>query len=322
MRFNTKTLFKESGYMLAGLLLMMVVMAGCNGKVQSVEAAETPAQLTFAAPEEAGQALYKAARTNDAGALAQILGSESKVILSSGDAEEDKAAIASFVTKYGRMNRWVTMTDGSRVLYIGADNYPYPIPLAQNASSKWYFNTAAGKDEILARRIGKNELLAIDAISAMARAEEHYYKHHHDGDKTHQYAQLILSSQGKQNGLYWEVPENEPPSPLGRLNEFANDVVTSIQPGASPIFDGYSFRVLTAQGDEAKGGAKSYVANGKMTGGFAILASPVTYGDSGMMTFIVSREGVVYQKDLGAVTSAQVGSINSYNPTDGWTLAE
>ena len=307
MRFDTKTLFRESGYLLGGLLLMIVVIAGCSGEVQSVAAAETQAQLTFATPEEASQALQAAAAADDENALAQILGPESKAILSSGDVEEDKAAIASFVKKYDRMNRWVTMTDGSRVLYIGADNYPYPIPLAQNASSKWYFNTEAGKDEILARRIGKNELLAIDAISAMAQAEEHYYKHHHDGDKTHQYAQLILSSPGKQDGLYWEV---------------ANDVVTSTQPGAAPIFDGYSFRVLTAQGDDAKGGAKNYLANGKMTGGFAILASPVTYGDSGIMTFIVSREGVVYQKDLGAAATAQVSSINSYNPTDGWTQAE
>jgi len=322
MRFHTKTLFKESGYLLAGLLLMIVVIAGCSGKVQSVAAAETQAQLTFATPEEAGQALRAAAAAGDEKALAQILGPESKAILSSGDVEEDKAAIESFVKKYDHMSRWVTMTDGSRVLYIGADNYPYPIPLAQNASSKWYFNTEAGKDEILARRIGKNELLAIDAISAMGRAEQHYYKHHHDGDKTHQYAQLILSSSGKQDGLYWEVPEDAPSSPLGRLNEFANDVVTSTQPGTSPIFDGYSFRVLTAQGDEAKGGTKNYLANGKMTGGFAILASPVTYGDSGIMTFIVSREGVVYEKDLGAATTAPVGSINSYNPTDGWTPAE
>jgi hypothetical protein len=322
MRFDTKTLFKKSGHLLAGLLLLMVVVVGCNGKVQSVAAAEIPAQLTFATPEEAGQALQAAAAAEDEKALAQILGPESKAILSSGDAEEDQAALKSFVKKYGRMNRWVMMTDGSRVLYIGADNYPYPIPLAQNPSSKWYFNTAAGKDEILARRIGKNELLAMDAISAIARAEEHYYKHHHDDDKTHQYAQLILSSPGKQDGLNWEVPEGEPSSPLGRLNEFANDVVTSTQPGASPIFDGYSFRVLTAQGDEAKGGGKSYVTNGKMTGGFAILASPVTYGDSGIMTFILSREGTLYQKDLGAEAAARVDSINSYNPTDGWTPAE
>jgi hypothetical protein len=322
MRFHTKTLFKKSGYLLAGLLLMMVVMVGGQAKMQSVAAAEIPAQMFFTTPEEAGRALEAAAAAGDEKALAQILGPESKAILNSGDAEEDQAALASFAKKYERMNRWVTMTDGSRVLYIGADNYAYPIPLAQNASSKWCFNTAAGKGEILARRIGKNELLAIDAISAMARAEEHYYKHHHDGDKTHQYAQLILSSPGKQDGLYWEVPEDAPSSSLGRLNEFASDVITSTQPGAAPVFDGYSFRVLTAQGDDAKGGAKSYLANGKMTGGFAILASPVTYGDSGIMTFIVSREGVVYQKDLGVATAAQVSSINSYNPADGWSQAE
>jgi hypothetical protein len=323
MKLRVRNLLEKSSSLLIGLLLVVMICAGCRGKLlQTVEAAETMAQLTFATPEEAGQALQTAARANDEDALAQILGPESKAILSSGDVEEDKAAIASFATKYDRMNRWVTMTDGSHVLYIGADNYPYPIPLAQNASSKWYFDTAAGKDEILSRRIGKNELLAIDAVSAMARAEDLYFKHHHDGAKDHQYAQKILSTPGKQDGLYWEVPQDEPSSPLGRLNDFAKDVVTSPQPGVPPIFDGYSFRVLTAQGDEAKGGAKSYVMNGKMTGGFAILASPVTYGDSGIMTFFLSREGTVYQKDLGAEATARIDSINSYNPTDGWTPAE
>ncbi len=323
MKLRARNLLEKSSSLLIGLLLVVMICAGCRGKwTQTVEAAETAAQLTFATPEEAGQALQTAARANDEDALAQILGPESKAVLSSGDVEEDKAAIASFVTKYDRMNRWVTMTDGSRVLYIGADNYPYPIPLAQNASSKWYFDTAAGKDELLARRIGKNELLAIDAVSAMARAEELYFKHHHDGAKGHQYTEKILSSSGKQDGLYWEVPPNEPSSPLGRLNDFAKDVVTSTQPGVPPIFDGYSFRVLTAQEDEAKGGAKSYVANGKMTGGFAILASPVTYGDSGIMTFILTREGTVYQKDLGAEATAHIDSSTSYNPTDGWTPAE
>ena len=150
MKLRVRNLLEKSSSLLIGLLLVVMICAGCRGKLlQTVEAAETMAQLTFATPEEAGQALQTAARANDEDALAQILGPESKAILSSGDVEEDKAAIASFATKYDRMNRWVTMTDGSHVLYIGADNYPYPIPLAQNASSKWYFDTAAGKDEIL-----------------------------------------------------------------------------------------------------------------------------------------------------------------------------
>ena len=199
------------------------------------------------------------------------------------------------------MNRWVTMTDGSHVLYIGSDNYPYPIPLALNSSSQWYFNTSAGNDEILARRIGKNELLAIDAVSAMATAEELYFRRGHDGNARHLYTEKVLSTPGRQDGLYWEVPADRPSSPLGRLNEFAKDVVISTKPGAAPIFDGYSFRIIT----ETKGG-------------FTIVATPVTYGDSGIMTFVLHKGDQIYQKDLGADSV----STASYSPNDGWTPAE
>jgi hypothetical protein len=324
MKKHAMKLLKTGSILLAGLALFAIVcVTGCRAESEtSVSAAETTAQLTFATPEEAGQALHVAARANDENALAQILGPQSKAILSSGDSEEERAALASFVTKYDRMNRWVTMTDGSRILYIGADNYPYPIPLTQDSSSKWYFNTAPAIDEILARRIGKNELLAIDAITAMGNAEDLYYKHPHDDVKVHQYTQKILSSPGTQDGLYWEVPDDQPSSPLGRLNDFAEDVVKSTQPGVPPIFDGYSFRILTAQGDKARDGAKSYLMGGKMTGGFAIIASPVTYGDSGIMTFILGPDGVVYQKDLGPTTTDSGASIREYNPTEGFTPAE
>ena len=201
------------------------------------------------------------------------------------------------------MNRWATLTDGRKILYIGADNYPYPIPLAQGASSRRYFDTVAGKDEILARRIGKNEILALDAVYAMGNAEELYFSNKQDGESAHKYTQKILSSPGKQDGLYWQVAKDQPASPLGRLDDFAKDVVTSTQPGAPPIFDGYSFPVLAGQGNHAKGNARSYVGSGEMRG-FAILATPVTYGDSGIMTFMMNREGVVYQKDLGSKTTA------------------
>ena len=139
--------------------------------------------MTFANPEQAATALYTAARTQDDRALERLLGAHSAALLSSGDSQEDKAALASFVTKYDRMNRWATLTDGRRILYIGADNYPYPIPLVQGASSRWYFDTAAGKDEILARRIGKNELLALDAVYAMGNAEELYFKNKQNGEQ-------------------------------------------------------------------------------------------------------------------------------------------
>jgi hypothetical protein len=283
-----------------GMLVIGLLDITVSGE-NTVKAAETAnvTQATYTTPEQAGQALRAA--VSDENKLTQVLGPDSTAIVFSGDAAEDKAALAEFAAKYDRMNRWVTMTDGSRILYIGADNYPYPIPLALNSSSQWYFNTSAGKDEILARRIGKNELLAIDAVSAMANAEELYFKKSHDGNPPHLYTEKVLSTPGKQDGLYWEVPANQPSSPLGRLNEFAKDVVISTEPGAAPIFDGYSFRIITED--------KS---------GFTIMATPVAYGDSGIMTIVLGRSGKVYQKDLGPASA----SIASYDPKDGWMLAE
>jgi len=298
MKLQGKSL---TGSMLfAGMLVMglLDVTVSRENTVKAAEAANV-VQATYTTPEEAGQALRAA--VSDENKLAQVLGPDSTAIVFSGDAAEDKAALAEFAAKYDRMNRWVTMTDGSRVLYIGADNYPYPIPLALNSSSQWYFNTSAGKDEILARRIGKNELLAIDAVSAMANAEQVYSQSGHDSNPAHRYTDKILSSPGKQDGLYWEVPVDQPSSPLGRLNEFAKNVVTSTEPGASPIFDGYSFRAIT--GDKS---------------GFTIVATPVTYGDSGIMTVVLSKGGQIYQKDLGQDSV----SIASYDPKDGWAPAE
>jgi Protein of unknown function (DUF2950) len=291
----------------AGILLLgLLIIAGSGKTTVKAAAAADAEQQTFSTPEEAGQALRAAAGDGDEGVLARVLGPDSKAILFSGDTTEDKAALAEFVVKYDRMNRWVTMTDGSRVLYIGADNYPYPIPLAQNANSRWYFNTTAGKDEILARRIGKNELLAIDAVSAMANAEELYFKHSHDGNPRHRYTVKILSTPGKEDGLYWEVPADEPSSPLGRLNEFAKVVVESTTTAAPPVFDGYSFRITTDQ--ESKS--------------FTIVATPVTYGDSGIMTFILSKGGQVQQKDLGSDTSSLAASLSNNDRGGGWSQAE
>jgi hypothetical protein len=282
------------GMLLTGILVLGIVNVAGSG-TQTVDAqASDGAQKTFSTPEQAGQALRAAAGAANETALTEILGPDSKAIVFSGDTEEDRATMAGFVLKYDRMNRWVTMRDGSKFLYIGPDNYPYPIPLAQNSSSQWYFNTAAGKDEILARRIGENELLAIDAVSAMANAEDLYRK------TKKQYTEKILSTPGSQDGLYWQVPTDQPSSPLGRVDEFAKNVVTSTPPSTAPIFDGYSFRIIT--GDA----------------GYTVVATPVTYGDSGIMTFVLSKGGEFRQKDLGPNSAA----ISNYNANDGWTPAE
>ena len=200
------------------------------------------------------------AKDNDG--IARILGPQGKTLVSSGDVAEDAAAVESFSKKYDRMNRWVAMTDGTQVLYIGADNYPFPIPLAKDSSSKWHFAPAAGDEELQARRIGRNELLAMDACRLIANAEEIYHHGAHDGNPAHQYTDTIISTPGKQDGLYWEVAADQDPSPLGRpKTEFAKGIFDSSAPSKTRYFNGYSFRVLTEQGEAAKGGAKGYAVS-------------------------------------------------------------
>jgi hypothetical protein len=300
---------------LLAVLLMVAVGVVCLYFPKSASS-DTITQATFATPGEASQALLAAARKDDQPALARILGPDSKDILSSGDAAEDRQALEAFAQKFDQMSRWVKMTDGSEILTVGADNFSFPIPLVQDSSSTWRFDTKAGAEEILVRRIGRNELLAIDAISAIGNAEELYAQQSHDGNPAGLYTTKIFSTPGKHDGLFWKVPQGQPPSPLGHVNLFASDALST--PNESPVIDGYSFRILTAQGDYALDGVKQYVVTGKMTGGFAVIASPVKYLDSGVMTFILNQEGVVYQQDLGDETSKVAASIVAYNPTSDW----
>ena len=313
MRPQTKQAKKGRNQFWVALVLVAV---GIVGFYRANAAYTDSAQTTFATPAAAGEALQDAARRQDQPALAKILGPESQVILNSGNANDDKAALESFLRKYDRMNRWVKMTDGTEILKIGADNYSFPVPLVQDNSSNWYFDAKAGKEEILARQIGRNELLAIDAIAAIADAEELYAKQPRDGNPAGLYTTKIFSTPGKQDGLYWPVADGEPSSPLGRVEMFAKDALST--PNETPVIDGYSFRILTTQAGQAKGGARPYIVNGKMTGGFAVIASPVKYGDSGVMTFIVSRDGIVYQQDLGPDTDRIVATIKEFNPTHEW----
>jgi len=297
MNLQRKSSAARHSYHLAALVMLAVVfILGCSKK-QSNTATEV-SQKTFATPAEAGKALQTAAHAKDDKAITQVLGPKSKTLVSSGDSAEDATANDSFAKKYDRMNRWVAMTDGSQVLYVGADNYPFPIPLTQDGSSRWYFDATAGDEELRARRIGSNELTAMDACRLLAHAEELY---HH---ATHQYTDTIISTPGQQDGLYWEVAEGQAPSPMGRLNQFAKGIFAADAPSKTAVFNGYSFRILTAPG------------------GFTILASPVNYQHSGIMTFSLSRDGVVYQQDLGPQTTDTVEAINQYNSTDGWTQAE
>lgn len=300
-------------FMTAGAVLLLSP-SGCNKKEQPTVAQASP--QTFASPEDAGKALVEAAKSDNQQAMLAIFGPDSKDLLYSGDGSEDKAAFAGFVQAYNKMNRWRRLSDGSELLLAGADNQAFPIPLKKNASGQWYFDAAAGKEEILARRIGRDEIAAIDVCAAIADGQMEYFSQRHDGVK--QYAQKFISDPGKQNGLYWESPEGQPRSPLGPLVAFATDEGFVLRPGTRQAFHGYFFRRLDRQGPDAKGGAKPYIVNGKMTGGFAYLAYPEKYNDTGIQTFIINQDRIVYQKNLGKDTEELATAIREFNPDKSW----
>lgn len=275
-------------------------------------------QITFQSPAAAGSALAKAAKSGDELGLAKILGVDTNALLTTGDKEADTTALMAFASKYEKMNRWVDMTDGSRVLYIGADNFAFPVPLARDSSGQWYFDAVAGAQEIRARDIGRNELLTIDACSALADAQEMYY-----ADSGYAgFAQRIIGSPSKQDGLYWPASDKQDASPLATLNQLPKSSLSSLSPDQPLVLDGYSLRILTAQGDDAPGGSRNYIVNGRMTGGYAILATPVKYAETGIMTFMTGVEGVVYERDLGPDTAKIAASIREFNPTDDWSPVE
>jgi hypothetical protein len=294
------------------LLALIIPLAACSKSAK-------PSSRVFASPEDAGNGLLEAAKSGEQNAVLAIFGPESKEIIFSGDAVQDKATVDAFVAAYGVMHRWRKMPDDAQVLLIGADNFPFPIPLKKNGAGQWFFDTAAGKDEMLSRRIGRNELAVIDICGALADAEAEYFSQPRDGGNTRQFALKFISDTGKQNGLYWESPEGQPRSPLGPLAAFATTEGYSVQPNAHTPFHGYFFHMLTRQGVHAPGGAKDYVVNGKMVGGFAFVAYPAEYGNSGIMTFIINQDGVLLQKDLGKTTTETATAMTAYDPDTGWS---
>ena len=259
--------------------------------------APSVAQERFTTPEAAVDALVGAAKAGDAKALVGVLGPDGKAIVSSGDPVADTNIREKFVAAYEAKHAIEREGDGTQTLIIGADDFPFPIPLV-NKAGEWQFDTAAGLDEILRRRVGRNELAAIQVSLAYVQAQNEYASLDPGGLGSHVYAQRILSRPGKKDGLYWPTAEGETPSPLGELAAKAS--AEGYKAGAAPIpYHGYYYRILTRQGADAPGGAYDYLVNGKMIGGFGLLAVPAEYGNSGIMTFIVNQDGTVYQKDLG-----------------------
>jgi len=315
---TNKTRNRKQAVLAGVLVLVALAVAFVKLETRDSALAEGP-QMMFQSPAEASAALDKAAKATDETAIGRILGLDTKALLTTGDGETDKAAMQAFAAKYEKMNRWVDMTDGSRVLYIGADNFAFPVPLAKNSSGQWYFDAVAGAEEVRARDIGRNELLAIDACSAIANAQQIYFA---SVGSSPQYAQRIVSTSRKQDGLYWPVSQTQSASPLGSLDQFPKSSLGSNPPQEPFAIDGYTFRILTAQGDDAPGGAQSYIVNGKMTGGFAVLATPVKYGETGIGTFMAGPDGTVYERDMGPDTVKMAASMQKFNPTSDWSPVE
>ena len=295
------------------LLALAIPLAACSKS-------DKPSYRVFASPEDAGNGLVEAAKSGDQKAVLAIFGPESKEIISSGDAVQDKSVVDTFGAAYGVMHRWRKMPDGAQILLIGADNFAFPIPLKKNNAGQWYFDIAAGKDEILSRRIGRNELAVIDVCGALADAEAEYFSQHYGGTK--QYAQKFISDTGKQNGLYWESQQDQPRSPLGPLAAFATSEGYSVKPDSHMPFHGYYFHMLSRQGSHAQGGAKDYVVDGKMVDGFAFVAYPAEYRNSGVMTFIINQDGVLLEKDLGNNTKAMATAMTEFDPDPDWRPVE
>ncbi len=300
-------------------LVTFVLVFGTAVAVFGASSKSSLKQKTFATPETAVQAFVDALKTGHEKAFAAIVGSDCASSLSSGDKVQDKIDRDMFIKAYEEKSSLEKMTDGRVVLHVGSQDWSLPFPLVRKGS-KWLFDTKTGKDELLRRRVGRNELQVIGTMEEYVTAQREYASKDRTGAGV-SFAQKILSTPGKKDGLYWEVKGEEETSPLGPLVAMAAQEGYRQKPnaqGPSP-FQGYYFRILTAQGDKALGGAYNYVVKDKMILGFGLIAYPAKYRASGVMTFIVNQEGIVYQKDLGEKTIEIASAIKVYDPDSTWT---
>jgi hypothetical protein len=276
------------------------------------------AQRAFASPEKAAAALVAAAKADDQKAALAILGPSAGEWIRSGDATADAAARAKFVAAYDEKHAIERAGATRATLTVGADDWPFAFPLVRTGSS-WRFDTAAGKKELLARRIGANELAAINVMLAIVDAQREYASADRESDGVRGYARVFASTPGRRDGLYWTTAPGEPPSPLGELVQQA--AAEGYAAERAP-YHGYYFRMLTGQGPHARGGTQDYIVHGRMIGGFAAIAYPAQYRNSGVMTFVVNHDGVVYQKDLGTDTAKLAAAITRFDPGPGWAKVQ
>jgi hypothetical protein len=306
------------------LALGLSVVVGCSSQPKIGELQK--GQSTFATPEDATAALVAALRGNEATALKNILGPQADEVLDSGDPIVDRETRQRAVTAYDERHSLVANEDGTRTLVLGNQDWPMPIPLRLDAkSNRWFFDTAAGEDEIISRRIGRNELTVIEVSRAIVDAQVEYAHLDPDGDGVTSYAMYAISSAGKRDGLYWPTEPGELPSPLGSLVASAEAEGYTARPvrGADyRPYHGYYFRILTAQGPAAFGGESDYIVNGRLIGGFAIVAWPADYGNSGVMTFMTNFRGDVFQQDLGKNTDRIARGMKKFNPDSNWTRVQ
>lgn len=307
-------------YTMKTLALALLVAATPLSNIAN--AGPSVAQQSFATPEDAGKALADALRGKDTNALLAVVGPKSRNWLSSGDEVADRLAREKFLTNYDRKHAISESSEGKAFLLAGEDDWPFPAPLVKQANG-WVFDSVAGREELLNRRVGANELGAIQTLLATVDAQREYAVGDLDGNGFNDYAQRFVSTPGKRDGLFWPVSANEPLSPLGPLVGLAAREGYGKKSDGKPIpYHGYHFRMLTEQGKSAPGGAYSYLANGKMIGGFAAVAYPAKYGVSGVMTFVVNQDATVYQKNLGKNTQASAVKMRSFSPDSSWTKVQ
>jgi hypothetical protein len=299
------------------LVAAIAIALAATAVVPRALAATTPGPKHFASPEDAVAAFVAAVRADNPKALLAVLGPDGKRVAESGDTVADREGRERFAASYDEKHQIVKSSDTQAILETGKDDWPMPIPIVKDASG-WRFDTKAGEKEILARRIGRNELDTIQTMLAIVDAQREYYELDPDKSGLLHYAEYFLSRRNLRNGLYYPTKEGEPESPLGDLIAEARAEGYTEAQGKPTPYHGYHYRMLTAQGPHAQGGAYSYLAKGKLMGGFAALAYPATWGASGVMTFVVNQDGVVYEKDLGPNTAAIAKAMTKFDPDDTW----
>jgi Protein of unknown function (DUF2950) len=301
---------------LIGVLAALIAISGFEGMAR----AAAVKQKTFQSPDAAVKSLVDATRAHDVKALVSLFGPGSDDLISSGDDVDDARGRDMFVKAYDEAHRLEKAGDTKRVLYVGKDDWPMPVPIVKTGK-RWRFQTEEGRQEILSRRIGKNELDAIQTCLAIVDAQKEYAVLDRDKDQLLEYAQKFESEEDKKDGLYWEAAPGEPLSPLGPLVASAAAEGYGKAAQLSP-YHGYLYKIITAQGENANGGAYSYMVNGSMIGGFAIVAYPALYRSSGVKTFTVNHEGIVYEKDLGPETAKLAAAITVFDPDKSWKKVE